>query len=601
MSNTQNTLDEIKTKIEDIKNEIVSLKNTMYCNSSKLERCDLVTMPDNILLTHEDSENIFKFENIADLIFKNKHDINEDLKLSTSGLKAFDNNEFRIDEKHELKEIATKFIYKNVLNNNGIYIVLETIQKMWDASISRYIDLFNLENTHQINKNDIKLLYRGGNTLSSILQEILKSTPPLLLKQITETFENVMAKSDIDFTILLNPHKFDTSDDIYKEIFNDVSFLTLGIIYRLRFMILAQQLPIFKDVTNLHLKNLLNMLNLMDCVKDMPENTSPYKNFKFVRVVFGSSYFESQNLDDVPLNYEINKYNFGVFNNDPGSSHNNIQILTYKQDSVIQNLQSTFFGSYSNTPSYFYVTYNNDNRYKSTQLLQRYSLARLKINFKAFYMYEDKLNVIHLPGEFLDLGLTNNDVSDESEIVTANTQKDLIEKWDNIKQYTFSRKQKLETAIYSFTLKYYFVDICNMLFLIAKYPWENKKYLKLLKRAFLLCQIDLLSRTKEDGIIMPNNISIIMFMKTLKDHTDIDKKLQYISLIDNTLYYFKFFQHIKQLSDSFSQNDDQQLIIKFNSDVNELFELNNGIISSVFLRHSRDNFIIDTSQSKIII
>lgn len=595
MENIQETILDIKRKIYKTNLELNTAQQNLYCNSTFLDRCDLTREP--IVEKIRNIEAFDSYDTITERLLYERQDIDENLKLTKKNIKGFDNGEFRIDEKHELKDIATRFVYECIIKSDKIFDILSLIQKTWDESVDSYIVNFNFKNDISISKDDVKLLYRGGNTLSSILEDMLKNTSPLILKQTKNTFQNVMSKSDIDFTLLINPS---LNKNISQQIFDDLSLLTLGIIYRSRLAILTKNASVLNTITSENLEKLLNNLNSANSVADLQSNMSPYKNFKFVRIVYDNIYYESENLDNIPFNHTLSKYNIGVFNNEAGSNHVDFQILPFKQTSVIQNLNCYFFDNdyidRSGTMSMF-ITYNKDNRYKSDKLLQRYSLARLKINFKAFYIYEGKLNVMHLPGEFLDFGLTNNDVSDNNTVVMKNTEKDLIEKWENIINYSFSHDEKT-IKMYSFSLKYYFIDICNMLFMVARTPWENKKYLKLLKRAFLLCHIDLLSYTQENGIIKTNtgDVKITTFMKGIDNFTNYEEKISYISSINKLLFYKQLFELINDVNINFKNNQELE---QFNSNINKMFSLNLIIIFSVFDVSNVTKKVIDISQRTI--
>jgi hypothetical protein len=600
----QSIFDELNDDIHEVKYLLTKTKESLICNSSEIKKCNIVRKQEELVLQEHQKFNMEHPENLIEMILREKYGIENQLKLRKENIKGFDNSAKFVDEKQELKDVATNFVYRHLLTSDAIILLLNDVQNLWDLCLEKYVEEFNSENSIQIEKDDIKLLYRGGNTLTSILDELLKKAPPLLFKQIKETFKDVMAKSDIDFTIMINPLKY-VDGDVYEQLFNDINIIILGIMFRVRLRLLTIGKRIFKTITSSTLKKLLENLNSMECVQDIPTNISPYKGFKFVRVVYNDVYYESQNLDDIPANHDINKYNLGVFSdNISGSGHDNIQNITYNGYTIIQRL--IYFLCFDECPeqtlSSLYVTYNKDIRHKSEKFLQRYSLARLKINFRAYYIYEEKLNVINLPGELIDLSLTNNNVRDDNEIVHTNTQTDLINKWNNLLLYKFAEKTNVATKdIYSFSLDYYFVDICNMLFLVVKDPWENKKYAKLLKRLILLCMINLLAYTQENGIIntQTGNTHIISFMKNISNDTSIETKIEYIKSINNKLYFLMLFEKINNVNKSITEHNIE--LTKFNDTIKTLLQINNGIITSSFSLPESSKPVIDFSQTRIVL
>ena len=160
--------------------------------------------------------------------------------------------------------------------------------------------------------------------------------------------------------------------------------------------------------------------------------------------------------------------------------------------------------------------------------------------------------------------------------------------------------------MFSFSLKYYFVDTCNMLFLVPAYPWEHKKYTKLLKRVFLLCMVNLLSHTKENEFIESTSApstSIVKFMSELATYVPFNKKSEYVQSINGELYYYHLLHIITQFNQDVTKGSDDTAklhLTQFNDDINQILHMSSGLISASFLQ-SKTNTIIDDTQTRITI
>jgi hypothetical protein len=634
------TFENILTEITDLQQTIRGMKHDLLCDNPIVNRCDIVNthkinLSDEInekLNNHNVTDDIFNYvktnTTIDDIIYSDEpspvenndenktdekdrsYDINylgdpNDNRFTSSGITAFINSDLYVDEKYELKATITNFVFKHMINQNSIFIILNTLQIIWETSINSYImDIFNPNHTLQLDKNDIKLVYRGGNTLTSILEQLLVSSPFILKKQMIETFENIMTKSDIDFTILLNPSKLNKEFDGYDELFKHISFITLGVISHISDLINANKIKIFENITEKHLKILLDEINLAECLKNISTNDSPYKNFKFTRIVFDNIYYQYDDFNEheYEINHKIDKYNLGIFNVNPGSYHDNIHMIHNKNYTIIQKMLSGVF--FKLRSPFLYKTYNQNVTHSQDHLIQKYSLTRLKINFKLYYVNDGKLSVIFIPAEFLDFSLTNNNISHENLSIVKNTLDDIHEKWKNIKEYDFFNDTSV-IKLNSFTLTYYCTDICNILFLIPRYPWEHKKYLKLLKRLFLICQIDLLSYTTYDGKLkskLSSDVNILQFIDDLQKLKSYKEKRVLCDTYNEKLCYERLFTYVNKLNETLQYSTDiivKQSLSNFNKTIDEFFDVNNGIIRSSFSHLTTNDFIIDMSQNKI--
>ena len=229
---------------------------------------------------------------------------------------------------------------------------------------------------------------------------------------------------------------------------------------------------------------------------------SKYHNYNFVNVVFGEDYFGE---DLLKYSNHINDYdtsNIGIHRNINGSSRNDIYIgpnNDYPGIKIVSSLGLSGIDkpdleiknqiSDTNDMTPFFVSYNNDVMF-GMNAEQKFSLVRIKVNFRAYYTVERNsksyVGAINVPGEFIDVSVPY--------YIGDNKEKSF--KWEDLKTYKFDTADKKEFDSYS--VEQYFEDIYRILYNVHKYPWDDEKYDKRLKRLVLLGYIDMLSKVKND-------------------------------------------------------------------------------------------------------
>ena len=302
----------------------------------------------------------------------------------------------------------------------------------------------------------------------------------------------------------------------------------------------------------------------------------------------------------------LNSNNLGIFSqNIAGSFHIDVYMQNHKNSTMLMPLNCEINKDYPFSESSIFITHNSDIKIKNNEFIDRFSLSRLKINFRAYYIHDGTMGVINIPGELIDFGITHNIVRDtlenifETHIHTTNTI--LLEKWNAIESYEFGEKK---LKIYSYAIDYYMKDLLNMLFVIPRYPWVSKKYNKILTRITLLATLNLLSKTQQDGFIIlsqriqladmtenkKSEIDVISFIKELNSKSTIVTMLNYINAKNENLYFSMFFEKVNELDDVLRRTSDQRLLFEFQNFVNIIKKkllLTENVITDVF---SKDQY-----------
>ncbi|AYV84615.1 MAG: hypothetical protein Hyperionvirus31_5 [Hyperionvirus sp.] len=490
--------------IGDIKALISSHKSTLdkfaCVDNNAGNKYDICNIVQKIQRVEEPKGGIGDLKDISDIVdyvVLNSEAIEKNFVELKKGNSFISNEKYEagahiIDEDIEFKSIATEFVRDNFIHStHANKIIIEDSYEMFRGAIKLYIAK-KRSIYADLDDESILFLYRGGNTLRSILKKVLVSFPERVAEEIVNVhYPSLFKRTDIDFNIVIRP-TLKNFDEIYR----DIQYLTLYLLNRIRNIYLIK-LSEYLDWGSKDLSKMLMSLNSSATVKDAG---SKYSGFEFKRVVFADSYYGDFDPNSAPPILAVDKYNKGVFNDYPGSARSdfligsteaaNIRIIAdlhlYNGESLLPVKDRNLYPKgYEASP--FFISYNEKLEFGSKVYLQAFSLLRIKLNFKAYYVKNGQVGLIYLPAEFIDVGITNKNASDTYI-------------WDNIKEsiteYSFNDKFKF----LSFSFDTYITDIANLLFLVIDRPWKNPKYAKRLDRLMLLYYFDILSKVNRSEI-----------------------------------------------------------------------------------------------------
>jgi hypothetical protein len=382
------------------------------------------------------------------------------------------------------------------------------------------------------------------------------------------------------------------------------------------------------------LKELLDKLKNMQLLKS---TDSKYNGYKFINVVFGEDYYGE---DIIPYAELINDYssnNIGLYNDINGSSRDDILIGSLNNDQHIKTISKISFknmplsdyeidnstNNTSKTP--FFVSYNQNISF-GIKGLQEFSLLRVKINFRPYYIVQrngkNYMGAINAPGEFIDVSIP---------YVIGDT----LTTFDWAQLKTYNMKYQTESFNFesfnfeSYTVEEYFNDIIRMLFNVNNMPWENEKYQKRLKRLALLGFIDILSKLntnlKFKKTPTPTKPNTPSGLKTLNNIFDMHQK-NIFTIIQNEstfgtnlhnlenifrqlketfgsldLLFAKLFDNIELFIQRYKTNPTQNdKFIKFVSDI--LYHYNNiiSISTSIEALNKTNESILNTNTNIVL-
>lgn len=323
------------------------------------------------------------------------------------------NKEEYSDPLKEQKSILTDFINKNFLKNNkNELLLLQIIYK----SISPFLD-----------KLGLKLIFKGGNVMRLINNNLKEYFYPLPNEIIFDIFEPYLQQSDNDFTIFIDPNL-----EYYDEIIKNVSYKIYEILSDIRNDLVLLPNKYF-DIFNLNLNKKDELFRELSI--KLKANT-------------------------VRLHQTFDKKIVLSNENNPKSD-----IVIYED---LFNKKSYIFNSINLTLEF------KDPRNETI----KFYLLRSKINFIVD-------NSVNIAGELIDISLPHKD---DFEMQKLNSSKK-FEKYikDNIiEQYN----SEYDFKYYMINIAYIIKDLFKILYKQFEYPWDNEKYNKRVARMIYFVFID---------------------------------------------------------------------------------------------------------------
>ena len=326
-------------------------------------------------------------------------------------IKIFKRKDVYEDLNRPLKNELTDFVNKTFLKyNHNEIALLKIIYKKIQPILNKY-GLF--------------LVFKGGNTMRLVNNNVLKYFPPNSDDIIEKIFQPFLKQSDNDFSIYIYPN-IKYYDSMFKRI-------------------------VFKVFEKLNeIKN------------ELYKHEKKYFNIFTLKKVLYNRLFKE-------LKKELNKIaNIKIKNVNLNPSTDKEIYFTKKND---MNADIAVFENVSTNQYIYYNTANFALAFKShNDNLISFTLLRMKINFEI----NDTLN---LGGELIDISFPNKNDTEYGRLNTTAKYNTFIK--ENIKK-VIDKKNKF--TYYIININYMINDLENILFFQRYYPWEDVKYNKRLAR-----------------------------------------------------------------------------------------------------------------------
>jgi hypothetical protein len=358
------------------------------------------------------------------------------------------------DDNRGLKDTCTDFVNDVILNNeNSLFNFLYIITVLFQDAISAY------KIKKKLKESDIFFILKGGNVLrfvaKNFLFDISGGTSDILLDFYSKFFK----RSDADFSIIINPKLED-----YQNVFDDISLLSYNLLKYIQSIFEINKTRFFEwyKYDDIQKKFLLNEL---------------YEEIKELDMSKNDTWKERQ----------ITGLAFENTSTNPNVSYINPPDVAVRFKDRFNLNTDTLLWAIDNTNDEIYVSYNEALSFMKDRLI-KFNLVRAKYGFSVHYYdkVKQKNDVISIGGELIDVSIGHRDDEFVSKFYNS------VEKYISLFELSISKTRLFKFRSYS--LIYLFKDLYRILFIDAKYPWQDRKYVKRLNRLFYVGYIDLFTQ-----------------------------------------------------------------------------------------------------------
>jgi len=423
-------------------------------NKNKLKSNNLKNINEVIDLYKEDKTNIIK--NFDLNTFKNNLNIGKSV--------YFENETVENTYNREYKDLCTDIVNDDILDYQDLYNFLYIISSIYIDVINDYIKQQNLKS------DDIVFVFKGGNIFKLIGEQFWNYLPGKASEFIIEHYKDFLKRSDIDFTIYINPalEKF----DLYFEELTYISYLIQILIRKILTHNKSICFTWFRYNKPFKQKILLKWLEKLKTSNSINDDTNK---------IFYNNKFQNINLINDKAVKSTKPY---IKQND--------KIIEYTNDKT----QKMLYEIDSLDSEFLYTSINKALEFSMGDLITKFNLIRTKINFN-ITMIDSKTQIVKkfpIGGELIDVSIGHK-IDKELEHLFHNKSSYLANiQWKNNKFNIFPNKIT-EFYITCCSLEYINYDVSKILFRTVKYPWDDRKYKKRLYRLFYTCIVDLFMNT----------------------------------------------------------------------------------------------------------
>lgn len=374
-------------------------------------------------------------------------------------------NEVLVEPKKEFKGILTELVTNELVktpeqNVNFIKLIVSVI--------TNGINLY--KKGKYLPNESILFLYKGGNVLRFLFQNITKEFPLSVSKNIESFYADFFKKSDADFSIYIDPRLPN-----YTTIYTDICNLTFLLENHIRNIFMEHKCYYFEyfklndDMKKKILETYLNKLNNSNTIKE--------KKFGF------DGKFTGLIMDDV----KIGTNDYYNYKDDSVIAYTDTTTREFKYSSKLNYLQNIKNPDTKLLPlikeqqEIFSKHHNgmfisaNEISFGSDAYVVFFNLIRTKYEFNAIFKYNNNITKeIDLDGELIDISI----ISKEDSYILHFFE----HLHDNYSVYNVGNDLQFNSP----SITYLIEDLEKILFTASEFPWDDSKYVKRIKRLLFM-------------------------------------------------------------------------------------------------------------------
>lgn len=395
-----------------------------------------------------DSGSVANINYLVDQVINKNFDLR---KLEKHGeITSFSLNTTLDEPKKEFKNVLTELVTNEFIKSSEqILNFLKLVCNSYNEAISIYLKNKNMKS------DDILFIYKGGNIMRFIFNEVLKEYPKHVADKIQQYFSDSFKRSDADFGIYIRP-TINNYQQVYLELTNLV-FLIQNQIRNVFMSDLSKWFEFYRLNTAERQKILEKYTNKLNETSVVMENKAGFHG-KFTGLIIDGDKFNT-NKEYIPKEDSISRFTEYVkFGNRFDADLKYISEfpteLGKEQKLIFQNRQVPMF-------------VRSNEVYFSKGIIVFFNLIRTKFVFTG--VFNDN-QIVRSDGELIDVTISRREDQYSSHFYEhLNT---------NITSYQIGPDFKFN----AYSISYLVSDLEKILFDQSEFPWEDKKYTKRLKR-----------------------------------------------------------------------------------------------------------------------
>lgn len=390
-----------------------------------------------------------------------------------------------VDKNRELKDIGTKFVNEQFFATKD---ALFNFMKLVYTTIDKVLDDYKA--TNSLPDNSMYLLFKGGNVLRMVSNEILDMLPEQLKEKLLDKYGEYFKRSDADFSVyidekLLNEKNYDqVLDEVTKKV-----FLSLGV---LRVEMKNNQQKYFsfmrldKDLAEESMEPFLEEANDINAITDGDNNNWYGAKFSQLQLL------KSKAEEAISCDY-VGQYDYSYTS---GKGQILVNQLSNNTDWIVNTDNRTLTWTWGSDAS----------------KIVKFYLVRSKAYFDWTFIKDGKVGRKPIGGELIDVSIPHRDDDRLREFLDDYEQ--------NVADYSIFDAQgnTINLKAYSFLELAY--DLMFIIYDSFDRPWQGGgKYGKRLNRLFFLMMAEMMNN---------HGLGSDQFKNYLADVNNIVDKLQSI-------------------------------------------------------------------------
>ncbi len=460
------------------------------------------------------------------------------------------------------------------------------VNTVYNTNLTNYIN-YRRKQGAKLNDNDILFLYKGGTTMKILYDKYKKI---LLNKGFNEFFNDLpkeFERSDSDYTILINPSIQRKKNNIsFERVYYDINVISYHCLDILRnyfnfFPNFFVPLNLITD--DIILNKLTEMNTVLDKIKrENPECTNVANINRFIGISYLNKdvFVETENLP-TELDTTFLASNDAITSPRYQDFLRNHKTPTQVPDFIMSltNTNNKYYKKINpDKKDNIYLSMNESNEYNNNGVLAYFSLHRLKINFVAYYISNDnKIGFFDCPSELIDVSILKKQATGLPLFYSHADKEFKVYKYEN---------PKLEFQFKSYSIYGHINDLIFTLFDVSKYPWDDAKYKKRIRRLMFFIVMEIIINVKNETQM--KNL-LILIKSLINDGTNLNKnnntylrrlntsiinRLYTIKLSDNVHFAcIGFFERLVKLMNPFYLGENGPQFNKFMLDIKSLLDL----------------------------